>query len=74
MSLPPDLSALDHAARDALILLLMARLDRLEAENAALRARLGDPPKTPFELQPAAEPWPQGLGRGCGGEVQGQAA
>jgi transposase len=47
MSLPPDLSALDHAAKDALILALMARLDRLEAENAVLRARLGDPPKTP---------------------------
>ncbi|MFN0194776.1 MAG: IS66 family transposase [Aestuariivirga sp.] len=47
MTLPPDLSALDHAAKDALILMLVARLDRLEAENAALRARLGDPPKTP---------------------------
>jgi transposase len=47
MSLAPDLSALDHAAKDALILMLMARLDRLEAENAGLRARLGDPPKTP---------------------------
>jgi transposase len=47
MTLPPDLATLDSAGKDALILVLIARLERLEAENAALRARLGDPPKTP---------------------------
>ena len=47
MNVPPDLATLDSAGKDALILALIARLERLEAENAALRARLGDPPKTP---------------------------
>jgi transposase len=47
MSPPPDLPSLDSAAKDALILSLIARLDRLEAENARLRERLGLPPKTP---------------------------
>lgn len=47
MSPPADLPSLDSAAKDALILSLIARLDRLEAENARLRERLGLPPKTP---------------------------
>lgn len=47
MSPLPDLPSLDGAAKDALILSLIARLDRLEAENARLRERLGLPPKTP---------------------------
>jgi transposase len=58
---PPDLSSLDDAAKDALILALIERLNGLEAriselmaENAALRTRVNDletklglPPKTP---------------------------
>lgn len=61
MILAPDLSALGHAAKDALIHALIARLNALEervaslekevvtlrAENAALRTKLGLPPKTP---------------------------
>lgn len=54
MSLPPDLASLDSAAKDALILALLERLDALMAENDTLRqrvadleARLGKPPKTP---------------------------
>ena len=61
MILAPDLSGLGHAAKDALILALIDRLNALEervaslekevvtprAENAALRTKLGLPPKTP---------------------------
>ena len=61
MIVAPDLSALGHAAKDALILALIDRLNVLEkrvaslekevvtlrAENAALRTKLGLPPKTP---------------------------
>lgn len=54
MKTRPDLSALDIAAKDALILALLDRIDALIAENAALTARvaeleakLGLPPKTP---------------------------
>jgi len=61
MILAPDLSGLGHAAKDALILALIDRLNALEervaslekeavtprAENAALRKKLGLPPKTP---------------------------
>ena len=47
MVVPSDLASLDSAGKDALILSLIERLERLEAENAGLRARLGDPPKTP---------------------------
>lgn len=57
----PDLSSLSPAAKDELILTLIARLNALEArvaclekenaalrkENAELRAKLGQPPKTP---------------------------
>ena len=51
---PPDLQFLDHAAKDALILALIDRINALIAENAELRervalleAKLGQPPKTP---------------------------
>src|ERR1700678_2649285 len=44
---PTELKFLDDAAKDALILRLIARLDALEAEKAALRERLNLPPKTP---------------------------
>lgn len=51
---PPDLSSLDGATKDALILSLIERINELIAENAALRervakleTRLGQPPKTP---------------------------
>lgn len=50
----PDLSKLDEAAKDALILSLIdlanrltAQVAALEAEVAALKAKLGLPPKTP---------------------------
>lgn len=68
MAAPPDLALLDGAGKDALILSLMVRLERLEAEglvlraeNAKLRERLGLPPKTPgnSSLPPSAgaKPW-----------------
>jgi len=51
---PPDLKSLDSAAKDALILALIERINVLIAENAELRervskleAKLGQPPKTP---------------------------
>ncbi len=51
---PPDLKSLDGAAKDALILALIARINALTAENAALNERvarleerLSLPPKTP---------------------------
>jgi transposase len=51
---PPDLRSLDSAAKDALILALIERINVLIAENAELKARLakleaklGEPPKTP---------------------------
>lgn len=43
----PDLSKLDEAAKDALILALIDMVNRLEGEVAALQAKLGLPPKTP---------------------------
>jgi transposase len=50
----PDLKSLDGAAKDALILALIERINALIAENAELRervawleAKLGQPPKTP---------------------------
>jgi len=50
----PDYSSLTHAEKDALIATLLSRLDAmdkriaaLEEENAALRAKLNLPPKTP---------------------------
>lgn len=54
MITPPDLKSPDSAAKDALILALIERIDALIAENALLRARVADleaklglPPKTP---------------------------
>jgi transposase len=54
MTPPPDLSSMTSSEKDALIIALLARIDALIAENAALRARiceleakLGLPPKTP---------------------------
>jgi transposase len=51
---PPDLKCLDSAAKDALILALIERINVLIAENAELKervakleAKLGQPPKTP---------------------------
>lgn len=51
---PPDLKSLDNAAKDALILALIERINGLIAENrelkervARLEAKLGEPPKTP---------------------------
>ena len=51
---PPDLKSLDSAAKDALILALIDRINALIAENerlkervARLEAKLGEPPKTP---------------------------
>ena len=50
----PDLSLLDHGAKDKLIHALLAEIDLLhariekqEARIAALEAKLGEPPKTP---------------------------
>src|SRR6202140_4525587 len=47
MVAPPDFSSLSSAEKDALICTLLARVDALIAENAALRDRLNLPPKTP---------------------------
>jgi transposase len=54
VSASTDYSCLSHAEKDALIATLLSRLDAmdkrigaLEEENAALRARLNLPPKTP---------------------------
>jgi transposase len=51
---PPDLMSLDSAAKEALILALIERINVLIAENAELKerlakleAKLGKPPKTP---------------------------
>jgi len=51
---PPDLKLLESAAKDALILALIERVNDLIAENAKLKerlarleAKLGEPPKTP---------------------------
>jgi len=54
MTRPPDLGSLSSAEKDALIKTLLARIEEfmarvqaLESENAALRAKLKLPPKTP---------------------------
>lgn len=47
MTPPPDFSSLSSTEKDALISTLLARVDALIAENAALRERLKLPPKTP---------------------------
>ncbi len=43
----PDLSALSHAEKDALILALWEQVQKLSARVAELEAKLGGPPKTP---------------------------
>src|SRR6202162_4174949 len=48
MTPPPDFSSLSSTEKDALIRTLLARVDALIAENAALRERLTLPPKTVF--------------------------
>jgi transposase len=47
MTPPPDFSSLSSSEKDELIRALLARVDALIAENAALRERLNLPPKTP---------------------------
>src|SRR5882757_8504518 len=44
---PPNFSLLSAKDKDALIVQLLARLEALERENAALREKLNLPPKTP---------------------------
>jgi transposase len=44
---PPNFSLLSVKEKDALIARLLARLEALERENAALREKLNLPPKTP---------------------------
>jgi hypothetical protein len=51
---PPDLKLLDSAAKDALILALIERVNDLIAENAKLKERLA---------RLAAEPGAHGVGR-----------
>ena len=73
----PDLSKLDEAAKDALILALIDMVNRLEAEVAGLR--LGLPPKTPenSSLPPSrgAKPSDPGIGgAGAKGKPHGGAA
>jgi transposase len=47
MTPPPDFSSLSSSEKDELIGALLARVDALIVENAALRERLNLPPKTP---------------------------
>ena len=44
---PPNFMLLSAQDKDALIVQLLARLEALERENAALREKLNLPPKTP---------------------------
>jgi transposase len=68
---PPDLKFLDSAAKDALILALVERVNALIAENAKLKerlaqleAKLGEPPKTPSNSS-----LPPSQGRKASGEA-----
>ena len=68
---PPDLKFLDSAAKDALILALIERVNALTAENAELKrrlarleAKLGEPPKTPSNSS-----LPPSQGRKASGEA-----
>jgi transposase len=47
MSTLPDLSTLSASEKDTLITALLAQVEALKAENAALREKLARPPKTP---------------------------
>ena len=68
---PPDLKLLESAAKDALILALIERVNDLIAENAKLKerlarleAKLGEPPKTPSNSS-----LPPSQGRKASGEA-----
>jgi transposase len=68
---PPDLELLDSAAKDALILALVERVNAVIAENAKLKerlarleAKLGEPPKTPSNSS-----LPPSQGRKASGEA-----
>jgi transposase len=71
MTPPPDPGSLSAAEKDALIATLLAHIASLEAEIAALRSRLGQPPKTPDNSstppsqghKPNAEPTSKGKGK-----------
>ena len=71
MTPPPDPNSLSAAEKDALIARLLAHIATLEAEIAALRSRLGQPPKTPDNSstppsqrhKPNAEPSSKGKGK-----------
>ena len=72
---PPDLKLLDSAAKDALILALIERVNGLTAENAGLKerlarleAKLGEPPKTPSNSS-----LPPSQGRKASGEASSRA-
>jgi transposase len=75
----PDLSKLDAAAKDALILSLIDLANRLMARVAALEAQLGLPPKTPenSSLPPSrgSKPSDPGIGgKGAKGKPHGGVA
>jgi transposase len=71
MTPPPDPGSLSAAEKDALIATLLARITSLEAEIAALRSKLGQPPKTPDNsstppsqgYKPNADPTSKGKGK-----------
>ena len=72
---PPDLKLLEGAAKDALILALIKRVNDLIAENARLKerlarleAKLGEPPKTPSNssLPPSQGARRRAKRRACG--------
>jgi Family of unknown function (DUF6444) len=68
----PDLSKLDHAAKDALILELFALVSKLTERVAELEAKLSRPPKTPDNSSTPPSMSPKGgvttSGRSVGGK------